>query len=143
MNMMPVRDDDTRSEVIDLLARNDLPVDDLDGNKSLYALIKDDHVIGTGGLEFFGDCALVRSVSLKEEERGRGFGKAINRYLEGIAKENGVRCLYLLSTTAKYFFSKVGYEVTNREYVPDTIKSSSEFSSVCPATAIVMKKKIQ
>src|ERR1700738_2327068 len=103
--MIFVNDDKTRSEVLDLLAKKNLPVDDLDENKNLYAVIKDENIIGTGGLEFFGDSALVRSVSIKEEERGKGLGKVINRYLEKIAKENGVHFLYLLTTTAKEFFA--------------------------------------
>jgi len=141
--MIQVKDDKTRREVIDLLVKSNLPVEDLDENKRLYALIEDERIVGTGGLEFFGDCALVRSVSIKEEERGRGLGKNINRYLEKIAKENGVHFLYLLTTTASEFFTKEGYETISREIVPDTIKSTSEFSSVCPSTAIVMKKKIK
>jgi amino-acid N-acetyltransferase len=141
--MIPVKDDKTRREVIDLLVKSNLPVEDLDENKNLYAMIEDEHIVGTGGLEFFGDCALVRSVSIKEEERGRGLGKSINRYLEKIAKENGVHYLYLLTTTAREFFTKEGYETIGREIVPDTIKTTSEFSSVCPSTAVVMKKKIK
>jgi amino-acid N-acetyltransferase len=141
--MIHVKDDKTRREVIAQLAKSSLPVDDLDENKSLYALIKDGDIIDTGGLEFFGDCALVRSASIKEEERGRGLGKKINRHLEKIAKDNGVQFLYLLTTTANEFFAKEGYEIINREIVPDTIKSSTEFTSVCPSTAIVMKKKIK
>jgi amino-acid N-acetyltransferase len=103
--MIQVNDDKTRREVIDLLIKSNLPVEDLDENKCLYALVRDEHIIGTGGLEFFGDCALLRSVSIKEEERGRGLGKSINSYLEQIAKENGVRFLYLMTTTASEFFT--------------------------------------
>ncbi len=53
-----------------------------------------------------------------------------------------MNCLYLLTTTAKDFFNKEGYIVVNRDEVPEPIKNSSEFSSVCPSTAIVMKKEI-
>src|SRR4030088_1518625 len=141
--MILVNDDKTRSEVINLLVKNNLPVEDLDESKTLFALIKNESIIGTGSLEFFGDSALVRSVSIKAEERGKGLGKTINRYLEKIARENGARFLYLLTTTAKEFFTKEGYEVITRENVPGTIKNSSEFSTVCPSSAVVMKKKIK
>ena len=88
--MIQVNDDKTRRGVIDLLVKNNLPVEDLDENKSLYALVQDEHIVGTGS----------------------------------------------------EFFAKEGFETINREIVPDTIKSTSEFSSVCPSSAIVMKKKI-
>ena len=129
-----------RSQVLNLLEENDLPVADLDQSKNLFALVQNNEVIGTGGLEFFKDCALVRSVSVRKGLRGLGWGKAINKELEIISRQNGIRCLFLLTTTAEGFFDKEGYVVTKREEVPLSIKSSSEFSSLCPSSAIVMKK---
>ncbi len=140
--LLLIKDVSQRNAAIELLKQNNLPVSDLDENKDLYALVEDQNIIATGGLEFFGDCALLRSVSVKKEEQGRGWGKIINGELEIVAKNKGVNCLYLLTTTAKDFFYKEGYIVVNRDEVPEPIKNSSEFSSVCPSTAIVMKKEI-
>ena len=94
-----------RDLAIELLQQHHLPVSDLDDDKLLYLLVKDEKVIGTAGLEIFEDCALLRSVSVIKEEQGKGYGKVINREIEKYAKESGINCLYLLTTTAKDFLT--------------------------------------
>lgn len=131
-----------RNLAIELLQQQHLPVSDLDDDKLLYLLVKDEKVIGTAGLEIFEDCALLRSVSVIKEEQGKGYGKVINREIENYAKESGITCLYLLTTTAKDFFDGQGYCAINREDSPDALKQTSEFTSLCPASAVVMKKRI-
>jgi amino-acid N-acetyltransferase len=132
-----------RQQVVDLLAQNDLPTSDLDADKYLYALLDEQQQLaGTGGLEFTGNAALLRSVSVKKELQGKGLGKQISSYLEKIASEKGIDEIYLLTTTAKDFFEKEAYQIINRDEVPQGIKETSEFSSVCPSSAIVMKKTI-
>jgi amino-acid N-acetyltransferase len=133
---------DLKQEVIALLQENNLPVSDLDEGKKLFALLQNDEIMGTGGLEFFDNCALLRSVSVRKDLQGRGFGKFISQELEKISKQKGIDCLYLLTNTAKDFFSKEGYEVIGRGEVPESIKNSSEFSTVCPSSAIVMRKDL-
>lgn len=128
--------------VIDLLQENNLPVSDLGADKHLFALIQNDIIVGTGGLEFFEECALLRSVSVKKSLRGKGLGLIISKELEKISKQKGVDCLYLLTDSAKDFFAKVGYREIEREDVPISIKNTSEFSSVCPTSAIVMRKML-
>ena len=76
-----------RNAAIQLLVQNELPVSDLDENKMLFVLKKDDSIIGTGGLELFDEYALLRSVSVKKEERGKSWGRFISRQLEEFAKE--------------------------------------------------------
>jgi amino-acid N-acetyltransferase len=129
-----------RQQVIELLQENNLPVSDLDEGKHLFALLQNGEVVGTGGLELFNNCALLRSVSVKKDLQNRGLGKYINKELERMSKEKGIDCLYLLTTTAKDFFCHEGYEVVDREEAPELIKNTSEFSSVCPSTAVAMRK---
>ncbi|HEV8285520.1 MAG TPA: arsenic resistance N-acetyltransferase ArsN2 [Chitinophagaceae bacterium] len=129
-----------RQAIIDLLQENDLPVSDLDESKELFAIFQNDEIVGTGGLEFFGNCALLRSVSVRKDLQRKGLGKIISRELEKISKQRGVDCLYLLTTTAKTFFINEGYEVINREEAPLSIKHTSEFTSLCPSSATVMRK---
>ena len=131
---------DLKQAVITLLKENNLPVIDLDFGKYLFALLHNDTIVGTGGLEFFGDCALLRSVSVKKDLHGKGLGKLIITELEKISGKKGINCLYLLTTTAKDFFIRVGYEEIERESVPLSIKNTSEFSSLCPSSATVMRK---
>jgi amino-acid N-acetyltransferase len=134
--------DALKRKALALLQESNLPVSDLDDQKELYGLVHDTEIAGTGGLELFDNCALLRSVSVKKDLQGNGLGKFITRELEKISKQRGIDCIYLLTTTAKDFFSKEGYGIISREEVPDSIKSTSEFSSVCPSSAIVMRKEL-
>lgn len=132
-----------RLQVIQQIEDNNLPVADLDENKLLFALINDQQqLVGTAGLEIAGTTALLRSVSIKKELQGQGLGKLITRELEKVAIAKGIHTLYLLTTTASNFFQKHRYTVVDRGDVPVSIKESSEFSSICPSTATVMKKEL-
>jgi amino-acid N-acetyltransferase len=131
-----------RQQVIKLIRENDLPVSDLDNDKRLFALLQDGEVVGSGGLETFPDCALVRSVSVQKNLQGRGLGKVIINELERISTEQGINCLYLLTTTAEEFFSRQGYEVISREDAPSAIKNTSEFSIICSSSSTLMKKHL-
>lgn len=129
-------------EAIALLEAHQLPTADLDEDKLLYLFKKEGKVIGTAGLEIFNDCALLRSVSVIEEEQGKGYGKIINDETEAYAKESGVQCLYLLTTTAAGFFDTQGYIGIQREAVPEVIRQTAAFRSLCPSSAVVMKKNL-
>jgi len=69
-------------------------------------------------------------------------GRFITGELEKLARQKGINDLYLLTTTAKDFFTKEGYEIIDRVRVPFEIKNTSQFSSVCPSSATVMKKSL-
>lgn len=131
-----------RQQVISLLQQHKLPVSDIDGDKILYLLRDSEGVAGTVGLEMFEDCALLRSVSVIKEKQGKGYGQFMNNAIEQYVKDAGVNCLYLLTTTAKDFFDKQGYCVIKRDDAPEGVKQSQEFTSLCPSSAVVMKKKI-
>jgi amino-acid N-acetyltransferase len=129
-----------RPAILKLLLENDLPVADLDDNKTLFACLNDSDMIGTGGLEPFGKCALLRSISVRKNLQKRGLGKFIVAELEKAARQMGINSLYLLTTTAGDFFAKEGYQRIDREAVPLEIKNTSEFLTICPSTAAVMRK---
>lgn len=127
---------------IDLLAEANLPVEDINEQTELFELKQGDETIGTIGLEHDGNSGLLRSLSVKEASRGKGHGEELVSFLERTAAEKGIRALYLLTTTAAAFFSKRGYVVIGREEVPLFVQQSSEFASVCPASATIMKKEL-
>lgn len=83
---------------------------------------------------------LLRSLAVRDSERGRGFGVAMVERLENHASTSGVRELYLLTETAEAFFLRRGYDVIERERVPPVVRSCREFSELCPASAVVMVK---
>ncbi|MBL0357648.1 MAG: GNAT family N-acetyltransferase [Chitinophagaceae bacterium] len=134
--------EEDRKQAMALLQQHQLPTSDLDDDKLLYLLMDGEKIIGTAGLEIFEDCALLRSVSVAKEEQGKGYGKIINEKIEMYAKESGIECMYLLTTTAKDFFHRQGYCAIERDAVAVSIKQTAEFLSLCPSSAIVMKKRI-
>lgn len=122
-----------------LLKASDLPADDLDFNKDLLVgYYEGNQLVGTGGLEVYGECALLRSLSVKLGIRGKSVGTTITDYLLSEAKKKNLKGIYLLTEKARGFFLKKGFTDVPRESVPASIKSSSEFSHVCPTTAVVM-----
>jgi amino-acid N-acetyltransferase len=101
-----------------------------------------DGFVGVGGLEVYGTDALLRSVVVPEEHRGRGRGAALYRAIESRAREEGVERLYLLTATAEDFFSRQGFEVVGREDAPGAIRDTAEFRELCSDAATCMRKAI-
>lgn len=131
-----------RQEVMGLLEQQKLPVSDIKEETLLYTLAAGDQVIGTAGLDIFEGCALLRSVSVLGNTRGKGYGKVLTDKVEQLAKENGIGSMYLITHTAKDFFERQGYLVIDRTTAPDVIKQTDQFTGLCPSSAVVMKKQL-
>lgn len=122
-----------------LLKASNLPADDLNYKRDLLVgYYEGDELVGTGGLEVHGHYALLRSLSVKFGIRGKAVGTTITEYLLTEAKKRKIKAVYLLTETARGFFKKKGFMDVPRNEVPEEVKSSSEFSHVCPTTAVVM-----
>jgi len=116
-----------------------LPFEDLDKDKHLLiGYYRNDELVGTGGMEVYGEHGLIRSVSVSPQHRGKKLGLKIALHLIAKAKESELKGLYLLTETAKDFFLKIGFEVIDREQAPSDVKKSTEFLHVCPASAVCM-----
>ena len=123
-----------------LLKSSNLPADDLNFNKDLLVgYLEGNVLVGTGGLEVYGEFGLLRSLSVKLGIRGRSVGTHITEYLIDEAKRRKLRAIYLLTETARGFFLRLGFEDVPRDSVPEPLKASSEFAQVCPTTAVAMK----
>jgi amino-acid N-acetyltransferase len=131
------------NEVLSLLQNSKLPFQDIELKNNQFLSYHDAHgkIIGSGGLEYHGSYALVRSVAVAETERGKAIGQAIVKDLLDRAKQKPVKEAYLLTETAHDFFLKRGFADVTRENVPTEIQSSSEFKSVCPVSAACMVYK--
>lgn len=130
------------SAALALLRKNNLPADDITDTTHLFVLTDNDEVVGTVALESAGKSGLLRSLCVADEARNNGAGQRLVNFIERYAQQNGVHDLYLLTTTADKYFGKKGYTRIDRTAVPAEIKNTSEFASVCPSTAVVMKKTL-
>lgn len=123
-----------------LLREAELPLDGLSPTLEHFVVAETDGTVtAAAGLEVYGPDALLRSVVVAAGLRGSGLGKRLVEAARGSARDHGVRGVYLLTDTADQFFARHGFAVIERAQVPAGIRSSVEFASVCPDSAIVMR----
>lgn len=133
-----------KQAIVALLAANKLPVEDLpDSLDSFFVASDNGTIIGVGGMELYGDYALLRSVAVDNAYRNQHVAAGLLFAIEETAAHNGLKAIYLLTETAPQYFEKKGYALVTREEVPGAVKQSSEFSHVCPVSAAVMVKKLR
>jgi amino-acid N-acetyltransferase len=133
--------DEQRIEILSLLKAEKLPFEDLSNSLGNFLVaIEDNKVIGAIGLEQYENYGLLRSMVVSKKFRNQKIASSLVHHLEGLASAQGIECIYLLTETASEYFEKKGYQKISREKVPASIQASSEFSHICPASAIVMKK---
>jgi amino-acid N-acetyltransferase len=136
-------DDKLRQSIVSLLQAEKLPVEDLPSLlDNFFVAIEDNKVIGVIGLEQYDNCGLLRSMVVNNRYRNKNIASRLVNELETRAGSLGIDRIYLLTETAPAFFEKKGYEKISRTEVPKLIQASTEFSSVCPVSAMAMKKSI-
>jgi amino-acid N-acetyltransferase len=102
----------------------------------------EDRVVAVAGLERHGAFGLLRSMAVAPEWRRRGIGKALTERLLGLAGTMGLQAVYLMTTTAQPYFAGHGFARVKRAEVPTEVRTSVEFASACPASAVCMFTKI-
>lgn len=130
--------------VLALLQDARLPTEDLTSapGLQLWVLESEGRLLGVIGLERFGTGALLRSLAVASAHQRQGFGCELVARLEQDARSAGVERLVLLTETAEAFFRHLGYEPIDRGYVPEEIKQSAEFHSLCPVSAVCLTKPL-
>ena len=136
--------DSDRDTINARLSASGLPVDDLwDAQDTRYLVAESSGaIVGCAGAELCGDVALLRSLAVSEEARGKGIGGTLVTRIEALCRDEGVRETYLLTQTAEAFFLRRGYSHMDRPNAPSAIAGSSEFSRVCPTSAAFMAKTL-
>jgi amino-acid N-acetyltransferase len=131
--------------IIKLLRATELPTDGVTGAMlASYLVAEQDHsIVGVAGLERYGEYGLLRSVAVAPSRRNFGIATRLTEAILERAKIGGVREIFLLTTTAESYFPRYGFEVIERQEVPPEVHESSEFASVCPASAVAMRLKFQ
>ena len=122
-----------------LLTASGLPLDGVPEALSGFVVAEvGDDVVGVAGLEVCCDNALLRSVAVSPTWRSHGLGRALVTRVISDAEAQGIRALYLLTTTAERYFPSFGFQQVSREHVPTDVRSTAEFQTACPASAVVM-----
>ena len=139
----PLRDGE-RTALAAALAKAKLPTADVEAPGRLFWRFEtaEEVPVGFGGLEPYGDDALLRSLVTLPPVRDRGVGTAIVAALEFEARLHGCRNLWVITATAADFFERLGYARCARAVVPPAIRETTEFAELCPASANVLMKKL-
>ena len=126
-----------------LLETQQLPLDGVDEHVATMVVAKQgSHVVGAAAVELYADGALLRSVVVDPTARGHGLGRRLSEAAVNIARDRGTRTVFLLTTTAEKFFPRLGFEQIVRDDVPASVQASIEFQSACPASAVVMRRRL-
>jgi amino-acid N-acetyltransferase len=134
---------DDLDAVRELLQGAGLPTTDLDRSAMSWFLVaaQEEKVIGAIACEPAGSPhGLLRSLVVAPEFQGRGLGERLVAEIEAAARRQGLRGLYLLTTTAAQFFIRLGYAPVDRQAVPPEVRATPEFTSLCPSEATCMQK---
>jgi len=126
-----------------LLEAAGLPVADVATGRQEYLLAFDgEQVVGAVGLEAVGEDGLLRSLAVAPAWRGRGIARELHEGILTLARDRGLRTLYLLTTTAEDFAAKGGFERVDRSEVSPEIHGLAQFRALCPATAVCMRRRV-
>jgi amino-acid N-acetyltransferase len=141
---MPARTTATDWPAIERLLRSSgLP---LDGAEAAFATGVAAHeggeAVGVAAIEPYDGAAVLRSVAVREDHRGRGLGHELVAAAEDLARAHGASEVVLLTETAEPFFARLGYEVIDRGAVAADVAASIEFSTACPSTAVAMRRRL-
>ncbi|HEY0464375.1 MAG TPA: arsenic resistance N-acetyltransferase ArsN2 [Polyangiaceae bacterium] len=129
--------------LIRLLSSSHLPVADLESHLAAFTLAKRAGiVVGSAGLESYGELALLRSLCVAEEHRSKRIGVKLVSAVESQACAQGVRDLYLLTNGAASYFANLGFVPIDRSQAPLEIRNTAQFSAWCPASAVCMHRTI-
>lgn len=132
-----------RPAIVALLKQADLLTDDLPADLGTFRLsVADEQLAGVAGIEILGENGLLRSVAVSPNFRRKTIGNQLIDSLVGLAHSYHVTTIYLITTTADVYFERLGFVHVDRTNVPDAIAQTQQFSELCPASAVVMKKII-
>lgn len=130
-------------QISTLLLAARLPLDGAQEQLAHFVLaLRGDEIAGCAGLERYGAIGLLRSVAVRESERGAGLGQELTRRVLAAARESGVRQVILLTETAGEFFPRFGFRQISRADVPPEARASVEFQTACPESATVMSVRL-
>lgn len=129
--------------VTSLLTENKLPVAGVaDWIEDFLVAESDDRIVGSIGVERYGDYMLLRSAAVAAAEQGRGIGRSLVDAVLSNAERAGSKAIFLLTTTAEGYFLSFGFEQIDRASVPHDLGDSEELKGACPSSATVMRRTI-
>ena len=127
----------------DLLDAEGLPSGDLHEPGVRLLVFRDGAAaIGYAGLELYGEDALLRSVVVEPTRRRAGAGRTIVEATLAEARRLGATRAFLLTTSAKAYFERLGFTAIERASAPAPILATRQAVGLCPSSAPLMVKPL-
>lgn len=117
-----------RAAAAELLRAAGLPVPaEGDPPVELRILAGEGRIVACAGFERHGDVALLRSIVVASQARGRGHGTGIVRATLKRIDGLGVAETFLVTMDAAEFFGRLGFRAIERDTVPAAVHGSPEW----------------
>ena len=117
-----------REGLVSALAKAGLCTEEMNAESAVFWRFEQNGgPVGFGGLEIFGDHALLRSVVTLPPVRNRGIGADIVALLETEARIRGCRTVWLATDDATDFFARLGYHACDRKEAPKPVRDAAAF----------------
>ena len=114
-----------------LMASESLPAVEVDEWLSSFWVLDDaGTLVGSAGIERYGDAALLRSVVVAEALRGSGEGVRMTERALTFARDDGARRCYLFTMTAPQFFSRFGFERCRLDDFEPAVRRSWQWQAI-------------
>jgi len=127
-------------DILTLLKAAALPVAGIGSHIETALSARDSaRLLGCAAVEVYGQAGLLRSVAVEVEHRGEGWGERLTKPALELARQRGVRDIYLLTTTAGHFFPRFGFTAIPRAELDPALNQSEELRGACPASALAMR----
>ena len=140
VQISPASSDDLR-DILDLLSEVQLPHDGVAENVGGFLVARNEQsrLVGTIGLERYGNTALLRSAAVAPECQKTGLGSRLTEDLLARATNEGVEKVVLLTTTASQFFARrFGFSGITRETYDEPLAGSAEWKLPRCSSAVCM-----
>lgn len=122
-----------------LLRANRLPLEGAREHLSTFVVAEAGReVVGCAGVEPRGDVALLRSVAVAPGLQRQGIGRQMVALVLEEARRRNFKTVALLTTTARDYFQRFGFQPADRARAPMALQQSAEFQGACPASADFM-----
>jgi len=130
-------------KIREMLERAALPADGVaDGLPDVLVGEVGGTVVAVARLEVSGTVGLLRSVVVQPDRRSGWRGSEIVRAMLQRAAAQGPAELFLLTTTARGFFERLGFRIAPRDAAPLPIQCTEQFSTLCPSSAVLMRRAL-
>ncbi|MFH1177546.1 MAG: GNAT family N-acetyltransferase, partial [Acidobacteriota bacterium] len=127
-----------------LIEEAGLPASNIDAaNVSFVAARDGARLAGCGGVELYGDTALLRSLAVCPEYRAQGLGRRLGAAMLDEARRAGARQAVILTHNLQQAATALGFVAVARETLPEALRRSWELTADCCGTAICMALELR